>query len=125
TFFTDRMSNLETQIDSLGQRIGLLAVRLIESGFEFERPDEVFPGPILTWRSSSRKSNAKPAGSRSRSNCFGNALAASIFAALIRVGKLRRRQIGMITPIRSSFFPCRWRSRNWMNSLRTRRNAGG
>lgn len=36
---------LEARIDSVGRRIKILAERLEEHGFEFERPDGVFPGP--------------------------------------------------------------------------------
>jgi len=38
---------LETQIDELGQRISKLIERLRSSGYVFDRPEEVFPGPDL------------------------------------------------------------------------------
>ncbi|WP_374335965.1 hypothetical protein [Methyloversatilis sp.] len=38
---------MEARIDALGQRIAALIDRLGASGYIFERPDEVFPGPDL------------------------------------------------------------------------------
>ncbi|MBS1158585.1 MAG: hypothetical protein H6R15_1004 [Proteobacteria bacterium] len=38
---------METQIDELGQRISKLIERLRSSGYVFDRPEEVFPGPDL------------------------------------------------------------------------------
>jgi hypothetical protein len=37
--------SLEARIDSVGRHIQLLARRLAERGFQFERPDAVLPGP--------------------------------------------------------------------------------
>jgi hypothetical protein len=37
--------SLESRIDLAGERIRVLVERLTENGYEFERPDEVFPGP--------------------------------------------------------------------------------
>jgi len=41
------MHILETQIDSLGRRISALVTLLRSSGYVFDRPDEVFPGPDI------------------------------------------------------------------------------
>jgi hypothetical protein len=37
--------NLESRIEAIGRSIGTIVERLNEHGFEFERPDDVFPGP--------------------------------------------------------------------------------
>ena len=37
--------SIEERIDSIGNRLQILKKRLTEKGFQFEYPDEVFPGP--------------------------------------------------------------------------------
>ena len=37
--------SLETRLDSVGNSIRILARRLTERGYQFERPDDVYPGP--------------------------------------------------------------------------------